>query len=74
VASPNTEGAVDGGDRKKGGGIGGFLGGATLRGRSGVKRIASVIEMPSYDSPAIIGEQGGVSGIIYKPSSSSAAL
>ena len=74
MASPNIGGAVHGGGRKEGGGIGGLLSGATLRGRSGVKRITSVIEVLPCDSPAIVGERGGVSGTICKPSSSSAAL
>jgi hypothetical protein len=39
-----------------------LLGGATLQGRSGVERIASVIEVPPYDSPATLG---GVLGTIY---------
>jgi hypothetical protein len=39
-----------------GGGGGGLLDGVTLRGRSGVERIASVIEVPPCDSPASLGD------------------
>jgi hypothetical protein len=76
VASPSAGDAVDSDGRKErgggggGGGGGGLLGGATLQGRSGVKRIASVIEVPPYDSPATLG---GVLGVICKPSSFSLA-
>ena len=73
IPSPNVGGAVnDGGRKAKCAGGGSGCSCVVWRGRSGV-RIASAIVLPPCDSPASLGEGGGVSGINCKLSSSSTA-